>query len=246
MGKLGRQGFISFGVADLDLASAFFQNIGFNTHGGTHRPDQVGLFDGSALLQCRLSDAPDAEFLYFSDRIRDTGRFPGSLPAHTKSEREISFQSPHGLGVRIHPRGTDCAELPPGLTLHRLPIHRILNPALYPNPICGIFVAFICPVEDIGESIAYWERLGFDLLETHQGPYPNVTLSDGVFNIGLHQTRGMEGNGLLYAAPDMSLRLAHLETKGMLKIRRNPTKGRKTYDACIIGPDGIRIYLAGF
>jgi len=246
VGKLGGKGFVSLGVRELSFASAFFRNIGFMPCVDAHDPDRTFLFDGSLLVQCRFSGEPDAAFIYFSDRITEVGGFLESLSIHPEGGGEIRFQAAGGLGIHIRPEGTGCAELPSGLTLHQMPIDRIPDAALYPNPVCGIFVAFICPVEDIRESIAYWEQLGYGLLETHRGPYPNATLSDGIFHIGLHQTGEMEGSGLLFAAPDMSLRMAHLENRGMLEIRRNPARGRKTYDACILGPDGIRIYLAGF
>jgi len=104
----------------------------------------------------------------------------------------------------------------------------------------------ICPVEDVQCSIAFWENLGFTLLETHQGPYPHATLSDGVQTVGLHQTREMKGAGLLYAAPDMDLRIRRLIEKRGVEIRECHRKGRKTYDASIAGPDRITVYLSGF
>ncbi|MBN1893198.1 hypothetical protein JW906_01835 [bacterium] len=206
----------------------------------------LNLFDGSSVLQCSRSDVPGVELVYFSSRIRETCDHLQKQGLRPGCGGDIRFQASGGMGVRIRPRDCEPSVIPMGLTLHQLPVDGVLNTAYYPNPFCGILVAFICPVEDLQESISCWEKIGFLLLETHRGPYPHAVLSDGIHSIGLHETGDINGCGLLYAAPDMKMRLARLEAKAGLDIRACTQAGRRTYDASIMGPEGIWIYLTGF
>ena len=111
-----------------------------------------------------------------------------------------------------------------------------------PNRKCGIFGEFSIPVNDLKESIEFWEKLGYSVQKQIDKPYPQVILSDGLFIVGLHQTDSFVTPAITYFSKDAPKRIQQLETEG-LEITYPPEDSRPHQNGILKSPSGQLIFI---
>lgn len=79
----------------------------------------------------------------------------------------------------------------------------------------GRFLEFSAPTTDIGESLAFYEKLGFSQVEVGAAwMHPYAVLTDGRIHIGLHQ-HGQPAPALTFVKPALLKHLDALERTGI-------------------------------
>ncbi len=106
----------------------------------------------------------------------------------------------------------------------------------------GRFLEISIPVDDILDSIAFYEKLGFVQAATGETwPHPYAVLTDGRLTIGLHQS-SLPAATLTYVQPELARHVERLRDRG-LDIVEARLDGESFNQASLIDPTGQRITL---
>ena len=165
---------ISLSIMDLAASLDFYTKIGFEPieiHKDDPKPWAL-LSDGTLLIMLSQNNFPSPALFYYSSNLKETilkleksginikdKSIDGSTP------NSIILRDPNNFGISIIKFDTS--------TLPKLSGN--------PNRKCGIFGEFSIPVNDLKESIEFWEKLGYSVQKQIDKPYPQVILSDGLF-----------------------------------------------------------------
>jgi len=79
----------------------------------------------------------------------------------------------------------------------------------------GKFVEISVGVIDVGQSLPFFERLGFEKLDQNWEPWPWAILTDGTITLNLSQQSGPSNPVLNYLSSDMRQRVEELESAGI-------------------------------
>jgi len=185
---------------------------------------QCIMTDESLTLLISRSDRHELSLVYYTEDLKDETQ---QLTAqnidhhyHVDDQSYISFHSPEGLKIQIRNMQDAPKTMIPFFALHTLDEDEIFDPSSYPNSKIGIFNELDLPTEDLKKSKLYWECLGFNCIEFHNGPYPWGVFSDGMMHIGVHQTNDFKQPMITYSAADMPERVAFLQKNTGLKINK--------------------------
>lgn len=222
-----------------------FQKIGFESIGNN---DPVILTDESITLCLTQSDNPLLTLLYYSDDIELESRLLNNSGIDYRRDGEscIQFQSGEGLSVQIRDISTAPKTLFHFVALHSLTEDQIFNPISYPNGKIGIFNELDLPTRDLEASKMFWEKLGFDCIEYHTGPYPWGVFGDGMMHIGIHQTQDFSHAMITYSAPDMQNRVSALQQESGLRITRFEGAHRSLHKYQLKIDPACRFFLFSF
>ena len=124
------------------------------------------------------------------------------------------FQSPDNLNISIVAIQEGFAQ-PAGPGMLNMPQQDYFNPEKYINKTCGMFGEFAHPVKELGESISFWQKIGFSVLSKFSSPYPWAIVSDGLHVAGLHETNNFAYSALTFFAADMQNKIDLLKGKGL-------------------------------
>jgi predicted lactoylglutathione lyase len=91
----------------------------------------------------------------------------------------------------------------------------LTNPDKYPNQRCGVFGEYAQPVKNLDQSVAFWQKLGFQVISSFTSPYNWAIMSDGLNVIGLHQNKHFTSPTITYFAADMRSKIEHLKAAGL-------------------------------
>ncbi len=109
----------------------------------------------------------------------------------------------------------------------------------------GKFVEISVGVIDVGQSLAFFERLGFEKLDQNWEPWPWAILSDGTITLNLSQQSGPSCPVLNYFSSDMKQRVKELKSAGIDVV---PVHDREIPE--VVGgletPGGIEISLVEY
>ncbi len=79
----------------------------------------------------------------------------------------------------------------------------------------GKFVEISVGVIDVGQTLPFFERLGFEKLDQNWEPWPWAILSDGTITLNLSQQSGPSYPVLNYFSSDMKQRVEELKSAGI-------------------------------
>jgi len=226
--KLGKFVEISVGVPDLAASLLFYERIGFDRldQGWEPWPWAV-LTDGSITLQLNQGTPSPPVLGYIAgdmvERIRAL-EAAGLKIQQTRGglgELRGVFRAPSGLEValieypaRRIPRfsGTFCK--------------------------CGRFGELAWAVDDLEESLTFWQNLEFVKQRGNRLPYPWAVLSDGLISLGFYQTDDLPKPALVYYASNPAERLELLAIEGFEPVGEIPSPASGVGRSIFEPPDG--------
>lgn len=239
MPYLGEKSHILLNVTDLKASLHFYNKLGFKTLDQRHHEDNWALLTDSAIfLMLYEDDYTSAALTYFAPDI----------------DNKISALQQQNVTIdHIHTDSDDQSVIQAVLHApNQLPINLVrFNPSGLPDvdlnhdTQCGIFGEFVLYTENLNESLEFWKKLNYQVLQHSSSPYPHALISDGTIIIGLHQNDDEEHKKALltYFAPDMHNRLNGLRLENVpIKEEKKNEKG-VTVQAATEAPDGERVYL---
>jgi len=245
--KLGDVSALTIASSDLEVSFAFWQRLGFREVFRTDFPfPLIHISDGQLLILLRLMNQPYISLTYY---VKEIDRVTGELESSGlvfADKRDIGammkrhlLQSPDGLNVALVTWLYGFAA-PPGPSMLTMSPQDYANPAKYANQTAGMFGELAHPVKDLELSIAFWEKLGFNVLSKYAAPYPWSIMSDGVSVVGLHQS-AQPYPAITYFAADMKSRTAKLIEDGLENFM--PRDGSGNLD--VTTPEGQHVFLFG-
>jgi catechol 2,3-dioxygenase-like lactoylglutathione lyase family enzyme len=243
--RLGDVVQIAIGVPDVRTSSEFYEKLGFQVFARAEAPwPWVQLYDGQNLVLLNQDGHRYVGLNYFStavpERIEELESMGVQFLAKTELAGEIAqavFQDADGCMVGLINR--DAPQLP--------------DTSGKPLTRCGRFGEFSVPVREFDQSVVFWGRLGFERRHESQEPYPWGIVSDGLMDLGLHQTNSYgNGNGaqmsfdtptLTYFAPDMGDRIAEFRAEGFRFSVELTDKTGRVVTAVLETPGGEPVFL---
>jgi len=107
----------------------------------------------------------------------------------------------------------------------------------------GWFEELALPVRDLQVSAAFWEKLGFVLLEEGEDPYPRIGLTSDTLNLALVRTGALETPVLVFRETDMADRIRRLRERGIALSRNLPRMLDPEGNALLEAPEGTLLLL---
>lgn len=232
-------------TTDLERSLGFYESVGFAEVMRADWPfPWIQVSDGVVLIMLRKDTVPYMALTYY---VKDINKVVKPLekagiaflqkPGPKDRLKRYVLQSPDGALISLV-NVIDGFRQPAGRGMMQLSQHEYNDPANYHNHTIGMFGEYAQPVADLGVSVAFWKKLGFDVLSEFAAPYPWAILSDGVSVIGLHQTDHFSKPALTYFASDMAERVAILVSHGLV-----PLSGEGTGNAVFSTPEGQLLFL---
>jgi predicted lactoylglutathione lyase len=184
---------ISLAVEELDSSLSFYKKLGF-TEIEIKRETQIPwaiITDGFNIFMLSQNDFPSPTFTYYG---RD-----GEKRIQVFQNRGLLFhkifKSPAGnvTALTADPNGLN-------LTLIDFNSSKLPTTSGVPDNIIGKFSQLAIPSKDLQESLQFWQKAGFTLLE-NQAKY--AKLSDNLITIGLYQNQEMDYKILIYHSQDL-------------------------------------------
>lgn len=224
--KLGEVSAITITTPDLITSAACYKKLGFNEVLKADFPfPWVQISDGALLIMLRKATHPYLALTYY---VKDLDTLVPELEADdivflqkpTPGDflKKHIIESPDGLTVSLI-NIFDGFKQPPGPTMLTMNQQDYFNPEKYTNPAIGMFGELAHPVQELNNSIAFWQLLGFSVLSKFDTPYPWAIMSDGLSIVGLHQTKNFDYPAITYFAADMPEKLIRLRNEGGLEIK---------------------------
>jgi catechol 2,3-dioxygenase-like lactoylglutathione lyase family enzyme len=105
---------------------------------------------------------------------------------------------------------------------------------------CGEFLELSLMTPALEACLAFWQRLGFETVETTEGPR-SVRLRGCGLTLGLHEAP-RPGAALIFLAEQLDARRAYLEAKGFT-VRRGRPLGAARDSLVLSLPGGVEAYL---
>lgn len=195
---------IAIGTDKYDETIKYYQTLGWELHGD--EINQGGkmqrMFDGSMMLLIAEDTMKYMGPCFHTDTQESYERCSDLI-----SVMEFKNGDKIAMGVYASPDSMDFAvsseqvDFPEFKNTGALWADMDLSKLEFPNKACGTLQEFSISVENLDESIAYWENLGFEHKGVQDaGPYKYTIMYDGKFIIGLHETKGMwHGNHITYS-----------------------------------------------
>jgi catechol 2,3-dioxygenase-like lactoylglutathione lyase family enzyme len=233
--NLGTVAQMTVSTPHLETSSRFYTSLGFQLLEVQKTSPAWALFtDGILLLLLQEAEESGAELTYYTDealeaRIEALEAY--GITFHEIQECQAKFMDPSGLMIHLIQHDTTSMQLPSGTPLSR----------------CGSFYEISLETSDLKASIAFWNRLGF---EVEQGDPVNtnwVNLKDSVLRLGLYQ----EGTcphvfrtpAFTYFAADMAERIAQFKAEGFTFVQEMAQEGQEIRDAILETPEGLYFFL---
>jgi catechol 2,3-dioxygenase-like lactoylglutathione lyase family enzyme len=250
--SLGPVSQISIGTNDLERSVSFYEKLGFRRIGGAEQPyPWAHISDGSRLILLNEDGNTYMGLLYMnkdlSAKVAELRAEGIELPEPQQVDGfppSVFFTDPNGFPIGIieadgantyQPDGPILAHFTPDQWAEGLPM---------PNEKIGLFGEFCFPVKDLDASIAFWQKLGFDINE-YGGPYRWAIAYDGQQVIGLHETTEFEVTAITYFAKDMAERIKKLNEEGLETTVFGGTGGNDS-NQILQSPEGSHFFLFSF
>ncbi|MBU6343161.1 MAG: VOC family protein, partial [Bacteroidetes bacterium] len=171
---------------DLETSSAFYQKLGFKELFRSDFPFPLILIsDGSIQIMLRKDPTPYIALSYYVADIEKTvadleqnGLTFTQKPAEKDLVKRAIFHTPDGATLSLV-GFTEGIPQPAGATLLNTAPSDYANTAKYTNQSLGLFGEYAFSVADLGQSIQFWEKLGFAVLHKTDAPRTWAILSDG-------------------------------------------------------------------
>lgn len=184
---------ISLAVEGLDSSLSFYKKLGF-TEIETKREAQIPwaiITDETNIFMLSQNDFPSPTLTYFGRNGKERIQvFQNSGLLFHKI-----FKSPSGntTALTVDPNGLN-------LTLIDFNSNKLPRTSGVPQNNIGKFNQLAVPTSDIQESLQFWQKAGFTVIES-QASY--ATLSDNMITIGLYQNQEIDYLTLIYLSQDL-------------------------------------------
>jgi len=220
-------------VKDLDVSSRFFRSIGMETINGPLQND-IYLTDGTFVLSLSSEDNLSTGVVYLCDNPQDVAAFyPGlSVLAPGKGPERMIARDASGT----------C------LTL-------LACPNFSPKPLkgnsiglCGNFFELSLETDQFDETVAFWEKAGYEVIYGKKEEKNWVTLSDELFKVGVYLQGTVDhpfrSPALTYFEKDMKDRIRLVKELGVpiSYELESPCKTGIT-DAVLESPAGYHLFM---
>ena len=241
--KLGSAVQITISTNDIAKSQSFYEKLGFKKVADVG--PSIQMCDESILIMLQPNKEHYVRISYFSndaDKLVDQLEKRG-IVFKTKNEdmgmytRSI-FSAPDNIEVSLVKMDPSGVYKSSGKSWGQMSETERKNVDGYPNKICGAFGEFCFPVKNCDSSFAFWKQLGFKG-DKYTQPYPWASVTDGIFNIGLHQQTYFNYPALTLVAPDMAQRIAKLQKQG---LKTTDFMGDKN-NVIVETPEGFHIFL---
>ena len=118
-----------------------------------------------------------------------------------------------------------------------------LSPVVGQESLCGHFSEYTIPSRNTETAIAFWAPLGFAMTRQDDKPFPSVTLTSELINVGFCQLAELRVPVLTFIEPDMSVRIAKLEFDGIEVSRPAPGRDAAAESVVLTSPEGLTLQL---
>lgn len=245
--KLGQLSQIAATTADLKASITWWERLGFHVVVQMDQPRPwVQLTDESILVYLVQSTEQFCRLSYFTNDYAGTLKALKKAHIKSKSQENTAEGAPYRT-VIVSPDGQEISIVnmdpahmyhPQGKTMLTLDQASMMKGENMPTQL-GMFGEYCHKVANLKESMAYWEKLGFQSKGINLVPYPWTIMTDGMSIVGLHQTKDWEGSAITYFAPDMGKRLEALKAEGITgkEIGMGPN------NVVVTSPEGVKLFL---
>jgi catechol 2,3-dioxygenase-like lactoylglutathione lyase family enzyme len=225
--KLGDVTAITITSPDLEESLKYYQRLGFTELFRVDFPfPLIQITDGALLIMLRKDKNPYIALTYYTKEIdnvvedlKNEGVSPKSIPTPDPNIKRFLISTPEGHNISLVTHlGFDK---PGGNTLLTMQPQDYSNPEKYTNKVCGMFGELAYPVNNLDNSILFWEKLGFKTLSKRTSPYPWAILSDGLAIVGLHETNSFTVPTITFFAADMKDKIEKLKQNGLNSLSEN-------------------------
>ena len=220
--QLGEISALTIATPDLEASLRYYQKLGFKEIFRMDFPfPWIQITDEALLIMLRKSDDPYLALTYYSgeaEKIANELEKKGisfiSKPKDSDMVKRFLFQSPDGLNISLVAIAEGFRR-PGGTTMLTMNQADYFKPETYTNKTAGMFGELAHPVTNLDESIAFWEKLGFQVLSKFASPYPWAIISDGLSVVGLHQSKHFSYPAITFFASDMKDKIEALKSQGL-------------------------------
>lgn len=109
--------------------------------------------------------------------------------------------------------------------------------------LCGRFTEYTMPTRDIDTAIAFWEPMGFVLIQQTDKPFDCASLTSDRLNLGFSKANELKAPALTFVEPDMAARIAKLELDSFDVNRNVPGREPADGNAVLRSPEGLILQL---
>ncbi|MCX6147606.1 MAG: hypothetical protein NTW25_10220 [Candidatus Kapabacteria bacterium] len=226
--KLGDVTAITITSADLEKSLNFYKQLGFLE---LYRADfpfpWIQISDGALLIMLRQDENPYIALTYYVkelenvvSELKQVGIEAKHLPTPNPMIQRYLILTDEGHNITLVTFVEGFSQ-PLGPTMLNMQAQDYSNPDKYVNKSCGMFGEFAFPIDNLENSIAFWEKLGFRSLSKRVSPYPWAILSDGLSIVGLHQTKSFVNPTITFFASDMKAKIEKLKNDGLFGDSEN-------------------------
>jgi hypothetical protein len=140
---------------------------------------------------------------------------------------EFGFLDPAGQAVRVQ----------------EAPTHFASDREPRDSSLCGDFAEYSVPASDFKAMREFWEPLGFVALDESETPYPRMSMTSDLIDLGVHRPRTLEAPVLVFVAADMGERIERLRALGCEFSGDLPRGLDPRHSALLEAPEGTALLL---
>jgi len=239
--NLGTKVFILLPVNDLAANIIFFEQLGYLRIADCQSTQSFSvLTDGKGYLLLDEGYFGGKGLVYFQPNIKKT--------LATLKNRGCTFS------IKNHPnqkslQATFTELNGTKIILSNHPLFQKLPVSPFSSPIkIGKLSELTITTQQIDDSLHFWKRMGFNCVFYRSWENKDfgsrIVLSDGLINIGIHQTNQFEGLKLTYLDSEMPQRIIEVKKSGIpTHFEMIPLKKKVFAAAGIAAPNGTELYL---
>lgn len=247
--KIGEAFQLTISTRAIYKSLRFYQALGFKEISGDSQPFPWRIIADPCLTIMLNDDGREGMKLTWYDPDFED-KAPLLAARGVKFAREYDFDKLPGIVEMVDPDGNHHAVVirsgedlhrPEGPTLADLKGEDFGNPEKYPNKKIGILGEIAFPVENLGESIKFWENFGFDQMSLNDHPYPWAIMRDEHIVIGLHESAHFPQPAITYFAPDQAANMAALRAAGLEE--QGEILGEDDRNQTLLSPEEQLVFL---
>jgi catechol 2,3-dioxygenase-like lactoylglutathione lyase family enzyme len=233
---LGRFHEISIETADIAASVAFYERLGFSQCGTTDTWQHLYgvMTDGKLFVGLHQFRFPSPTLSYVHPGVAAHAHVIEKHGIDLAWKRvgddafnEFGFLDPSGQAVRVQ----------------EAPTHFASDREPRDSSLCGDFAEYSVPASDFKPMREFWEPLGFVALDESEAPYPRMSMTSDLIDLGVHRPRTLEVPMLVFVAADMGERIERLRALGCEFSDDLPRGLDPRHSALLAAPEGTALLL---
>ncbi len=233
--KLGNAVQIIINGESLENSVKFYESLGFTNVVDNKEKGWVQLTDGQILILLNQDEMHYTGLAYYSEDIE--ARVAKLEESGIEFDAKINKEDKLYLAVLNEPNGLT-------ISLMNYDSANIYKPAGHPISKCGKFGEISIEAKDLNATVAFWEKLGFEVINRFDD---FVTLKDGLMTVGIYGPgvckHLFKNPSITYFEPDMAERIEKLKQEGKKFAQELPDKDGIVTDAILEAPEGTYLFL---